>query len=278
MKKLLNRTIVITGASRGIGREMALKFASEGANVVIAAKSAEPHPKLQGTIHSVAAEVEAVGGKALAIQVDVRSEEQIQDMVAKTIENFGSLDVLINNAGAIKLTSVEYTSLKYYDLMQQINARAVFLCSQTALPHLKKSPHAHIVNLSPPLNLNPRWFAQHAPYTLSKYGMTMLTMGMAAEFANYKIAVNSLWPKTLIATAAIEFELGGKEHFAMGRLPSIMADAAYELIQTPNQEITGQALIDEDLLRKRGVSNFDAYAYQAGTKKFFPDLFLDAEE
>ncbi len=277
MKTLLNRTILITGASRGIGREMALKFASEGANIVIAAKSAEPHPKLQGTIHSVAAEVEAAGGKALAVQVDVRSEEQVQNMVTTAIEKFGNLDVLINNAGAIKLAGVEHTPLKSYDLMQQINARAVFLCSQAALPHLKKSEQAHIINLSPPLNLNPRWFTQHAPYTISKYGMTMLTLGMAGEFAPYGIAVNALWPRTLIATAAIEFELGGKEHFAMGRLPSIMADAAYALIQTRKLEVNGQALIDEDFLRSQGQTDFDHYAYQPGTKNFFPDLFLDSE-
>ncbi|MGK0291319.1 MAG: citronellol/citronellal dehydrogenase [bacterium] len=232
MANLKGKTIIITGASRGIGREIALRFAKDGANIVIAAKSAEPHPKLKGTIFSVAKEVEEAGGQALAIQVDIRYEDQVQKMVEATVEKFGGIDGLINNAGAIGLTTVEATPVKRYDLMQSINSRGVFLCSQAVLPYLKTSENPHILSLSPPINLAPQWIKDYAPYALSKFGMTVLSLGMSEEFKQYGIAVNTLWPQTIIATAAIEMTLGGTEVFENCRSPKIMADAAYEILTT----------------------------------------------
>ncbi|MEN0108091.1 MAG: SDR family oxidoreductase, partial [Pseudomonas sp.] len=228
---LSGKTLFISGASRGIGREIALKAAADGANIVIAAKSAEAHAKLEGTIHSVAAEVEAAGGKALALQLDVRDEEAVAAAMAKAAEHFGAIDALVNNAGAIKLVGVEHLQPKRFDLMFQINTRAVMVCSQAALPYLKQSK-GHILNLSPPLNMDSKWFAQHGPYTVTKYGMSMLTVGMSEEFAKYGISVNSLWPKTMIATAAIEFELGSREAFKCARVPAIMADAAHAILSS----------------------------------------------
>lgn len=275
MKPLRGKTIIITGSSRGIGRAMALKFAADGANIVVAAKSAEPHPKLPGTIHTVAAEVEAAGGQGLALQVDVRDADQVAAMAEQAAARFGGIDVLINNAGAISLTSVEKTPLKRYDLMQQINSRAVFLCSQGVLPHLKQAANPHILSLSPPVNLAPQWLAGHAPYTLSKYGMTLLSLGMAQEFRPYKIAVNTLWPRTIIATAAIEFAVGDRDTFRFCRTPEIMADAAYEIITTPELSLTGQTLIDEDVLRGRGISDFKDYRHDPEFDgDLFPDLFI----
>src|SRR5690554_4260585 len=272
---LQNKTIIITGASRGIGRAIALRCARDGANLVLAAKSAQPHPKLPGTIHSVAREVEEAGGKALAIQVDVRNDQQVQEMAQQAAEHFGGIDALINNAGAIKMTGVEHTELKRFDLMHQINTRAVMSCSQAALPWLKKSSAGHIINLSPPLNLDPKWFAQYAPYTLTKYGMSMLTIGMAAEFQRYGIAVNSLWPQTLIATAAVEFEVGNAAILDRARKPEIMADAAYEILMTQGATLTGQHLIDEALLRQRGVTDFEGYRHNPdAAEELMNDLFL----
>ncbi|CAM3546727.1 SDR family oxidoreductase [Parendozoicomonas haliclonae] len=272
---LKNRTIFITGASRGIGREIALRCAREGANIVIAAKSDEPHPKLPGTIHSVAEEVVEAGGQALAIKVDVRDEESVKAAVAKAAEHFGGIDVVINNAGAISLTPVEVTPVKKYDLMNQINSRAVFVCSQAALPWLKKSEFGgHIINLSPPLNLDEKWLKPYAPYTLSKYGMTLLTLGMSGEFQRYGIAVNSLWPRTTIATAALN-NVGDSSLNDRSRTPAIMADAAREILVTPDLALTGQTLLDEDLLRERGHTEFDHYAYNPEkADQLFPDLFL----
>ena len=273
---LNNRTIIITGASRGIGREMALKFASQGANIVIAAKSVEPHPKLPGTIFSVAQEVIEAGGQSLAVQVDVRDDASIQQMITQTVEQFGGIDVLINNAGAIKLAGAASLPLKRFDLMYQINTRAVLACSQAALPWLKKSPNAHILNLSPPLNMNPKWFMHYGPYTTTKYGMSMLTIGMAEEFKRYGIAVNSLWPQTVISTAAIEFEGGGAATMSKGRKPAIMADAAYQIICSENQEITGEHLIDEQLLKAKGVNDFEKYRYDVHSNQpLMTDLFID---
>ena len=272
---LEKRTILITGASRGIGREIALRCAQEGANIVIAAKSDEPHPKLPGTIHSVADEVVAAGGQALALKVDVRDELQVQAAIKKAAEHFGGIDVLINNAGAISLTPVEITPVKKYDLMNQINSRAVFVCSQAALPYLKKSKAGgHILNLSPPLNMDEKWLKPYAAYTLSKYGMTILTLGMAGEFQRYGIAVNSLWPRTTIATAALN-NVGDSSLNDRSRTPAIMADAAREVLITGELELTGQTLLDEDLLRDRGQSDFHQYAYNpANRDQLFPDLFL----
>lgn len=278
MNTLNEKTIIITGSSRGIGRAMAVRFATEGANIVIASKSAEPHPKLEGTIFDVAREVEAAGGRALPVQVDVRFEDQVDAMVNQAVETFGGIDVLINNAGAISLTNVEKTDVKRYDLMQSINSRAVFICSRAVLPYLKASDNAHILNLSPPLNIRTRWFKDNAPYTLSKYGMTMLAMGMSAEFEPYGIAVNCLWPKTAIATAAIEFAIGSREFFMRCRKPDIVADAAYEIITTQGRKLTGQTLIDEDLLAARGYSDLSKYAYSPEhADQLMPDFFLDIE-
>ncbi|HBZ94831.1 MULTISPECIES: SDR family oxidoreductase [unclassified Pseudomonas] len=272
---LSGKTLFITGASRGIGREIALKAAADGANIVIAAKSAEPHPKLEGTIFSVAAEVEAAGGKALALQLDVRDEQAVAAAMAKAAEHFGGIDALVNNAGAIKLVGVEKLEPKRFDLMYQINTRAVMVCSQAALPYLKQSAGGHILNLSPPLNLDAKWFAQHGPYTVTKYGMSMLTLGMSEEFKKYGISVNSLWPKTMIATAAIEFELGSRDAFKRARTPAIMADAAHAILTSQGRSLTGRLLIDEDILRERGVSNFEQYRFDPAGGSLVPDLFVD---
>lgn len=274
MSSLKNKTIIITGASRGIGREVALACAAEGANIVIAAKSDQPHPKLEGTIHSVVKEVEEAGGQGLAVKVDVRSEEDIDNLIAKTVEKFGGIDAIINNAGAIALAGVESTPLKKLDLMMQVNFRAVFLLSQKALPHLKKSENGHILSFSPPLDLDRRWMRNHSPYTLTKYGMSMLTMGMSDEFKRYGIAVNALWPRTVIHTAATSF--GGKQSFDRARAPKIMADAAFALLKTEKREITGQLLIDEDFLRTQGVEDFEQYRAnpESDKKDLMPDLFV----
>lgn len=272
---LSGKTLFITGASRGIGREIALKAAADGANIVIAAKSAEPHPKLAGTIHSVAAEVEAAGGKALALQLDVRDEQAVAAAMARAAEHFGGIDALVNNAGAIKLVGVEKLEPKRFDLMYQINTRAVMVCSQAALPYLKQSASGHILNLSPPLNLDAKWFAQHGPYTVTKYGMSMLTLGMSEEFNKYGISVNSLWPKTMIATAAIEFELGSRDAFKRARTPAIMADAAHAILSSEGRSLTGRLLIDEDILRERGVSDFEQYRFDPAGGSLVPDLFVD---
>src|SRR5471032_2841290 len=254
---LQGKTLFITGASRGIGREIALRAARDGANIVIAAKSAEPHPKLPGTIFSVAKEVE------------------VREALARANEHFGGIDALINNAGAIKLTGVQHVELKRFDLMHQINTRAVLLCSQAALPYLKKSG-GHILSISPPLNLASKWFAQYSPYTVTKYGMSMLTLGMSEEFASYGISVNSLWPQTMIATAAIEFQLGSRESFKHARTPAIMADAAYAILSSSGRSITGRLLIDEEILGENGVTDFEGYRFEPGsTDKLMPDLFVD---
>ena len=272
---LQGKTLFITGASRGIGREIALRAAKDGANIVIAAKSAEAHPKLPGTIHSVAKEVEAAGGKALALQVDVRDEDAVRNALAQANEHFGGIDALVNNAGAIKLTGVQHIELKRFDLMHQINTRAVLLCSQAALPYLKKSA-GHILNLSPPLNMANKWFAQFSPYTVTKYGMSMLTIGMSEEFASYGISVNSLWPQTMIATAAIEFQLGNRESFKHARTPAIMADAAHVILGSSARQITGRLLIDEEILREHGVTEFKHYRFEPGSDAaLMTDLFID---
>jgi NAD(P)-dependent dehydrogenase (short-subunit alcohol dehydrogenase family) len=272
---LQGKTLFITGASRGIGREIALRAARDGANIVIAAKSADPHPKLPGTIFSVAKEVEDAGGKALALQVDVRDELAVREALAQAHEHFGAIDAMINNAGAIKLTGVQHIELKRFDLMHQINTRAVLLCSQAALPYLKKTK-GHILNLSPPLNLATKWFAQYSPYTVTKYGMSMLTLGMSEEFASYGISVNSLWPQTMIATAAIEFQLGSRESFKHARTPAIMADAAYAILDSSGRSITGRLLIDEEILSEHGVTVFERYRFAPDTTDpLMPDLFVD---
>ena len=277
MTELRGHTIIITGSSRGIGRSMALKLAHHGANLVIAAKSAEPHPKLPGTIYEVAEEVRAAGGNALPVQVDVRMADQVQAMVEAAMQQFGRIDALVNNAGAISLTNIEKTPIKRYDLMQSINSRAVFLCSQAALPHLKKAPNPHILSMAPPLNLNSAGLREHAPYTLSKYGMTLLSLAMAEEFKQYRIAVNCLWPKTIIATAAIEFAVGDRDTLRYCRKPEIVADAAYRILTSDSGALTGQTLIDEDILKQQGITDWNRYAYDPDyAGRLRQDIFLDA--
>lgn len=270
---LKNKTIIITGSSRGIGREMALRFAKDGANLVITGKSVT-EGKLPGTIHSVAEEVEQAGGKALAIQVDVRYPEQIENMVQKTVDTFGGVDVLINNAGAIQLTPLEQTDPKRLDLMLDINVRSTLLCSHYCIPEFKKRNGGHIITLSPPIDMNPKWFSNHVGYTISKYGMSMSTIGLAQELKDIPVSVNSLWPRTTIDTAAVQMLMGESGH-QHSRTPAIMADAAYEILNTKPGELTGQTLLDEPFLKERGYSDFDKYACVPG-EKLFTDLFVES--
>jgi citronellol/citronellal dehydrogenase len=270
---LQGKTIFITSASRGIGREIALKCAREGANVALAAKTADAHAKLAGTIHSVAAEVEAAGGKALPLQVDVRDETSIQAAVDRCVASFGGIDVLVNNASAIMLSGTLQTPLKRFDLMWTVNARGTFACSQACLPHLMCARNPHILTISPPINLDPKWFRPHTAYTISKYGMSMCTLGMAAEFAVHGVAVNSLWPRTTIATAAIEFNFP-PEILKASRKPAIMADAAYAAIMRDSRRHTGRFYVDEAVLREEGITDFDQYAVNPGTN-LYADLFLE---
>lgn len=272
---LQDKTLFITGASRGIGREIALRAARDGANVVIAAKSDAPHPKLPGTIHTVAEEVRQAGGKAMALKLDVRDEVAVRAAMDQAAEHFGGIDALVNNAGAIRLQGVEHLEPKRFDLMFQINTRAVMVCSQAALPYLKRSANPHILSLCPPLNLDPKWFAQYGPYTTTKYGMSMLTLGMSEEFARYGISVNGLWPRTIIATAAIEYEVGGAQIFGKARTPAIMADAAHAILTRSGRSLTGRLLIDEDVLREQGTTDFDAYRYDPQGGPLMPDLYLE---
>ena len=268
---LHGKTIFISGASRGIGLAIGLRAARDGANVVVAAKTTEPHPKLPGTIYSAAQEVEAAGGKALPLMVDIREEAQVLAAVAKTVETFGGIDILINNASAISLTGTLETPMKRYDLMHQINTRGTYLCSQACLPHLKKAANPHILNLSPPLNMTAYWFKNHVAYTMAKYGMSMCVLGMAEEFRG-KVAVNALWPRTTIATAAVNM-LGGDAMMRASRKPSIMAEAAVAILTRPI-ETTGQFFVDDDVLREfNGVTNFDDYATTPGVEPI-PDFFL----
>lgn len=273
MSLLLGKTAVITGASRGIGRECALRLAKEGVNIVIAAKSDEAHPKLPGTIHSVAEEVKALGVEALPLKCDVRDPENVISVMKQSADRFGGIDILINNAGAINLTDTSSTSIKKFDLMHSVNARAVFLCVQSALPYLKKSAHAHVLSFSPPVTLEPKWLKNHVAYTLSKYGMSLCTIGMAEEFKEDKISFNSLWPRTLIATAAVEW-LMGDEGIKHSRTPEIMADAACEILKTPPGDLTGQCLIDETFLRSIGKTEFDHYAHDPNSE-LMPDIYVE---
>jgi len=272
MSDLNNKTIFITGASRGIGRAIALRCARDGANIVIAAKTAEPHAKLAGTIHSVAQEVEAAGGRALPIQLDIREEDAVLAAAKRAADAFGGIDVLVNNASAISMTGTLATPIKRYDLMQAINARGTFLCSQACLPYLLKAANPHILTLSPPLTLKPKWFKGHVAYTIAKYGMSMCTLGMAAEFAAQGVAVNSLWPRTTIATAAVEVYF--PTVVANSRKPEIMADAAYAILTRDSRKTTGNFFVDEEVLRAEGISDFSQYAVTPGAP-LAPDLFLD---
>lgn len=268
-----NKTVFITGASRGIGKAIALRLAAEDANIVIAAKSIEENPKLGGTIYTAAAEIEEAGGKALPVQCDIRDEMQIHNAVEKAAEKFGGIDILINNASAISLTPAEQTDTKRFDLMHNINVRGTFFVSKACIPYLKKGNNAHILNLSPPINPDSKWFAAHAAYTISKYNMTMIALGLAAELKKYNIAANTLWPKTTIATAAVKNLLGGDALVKMSRKPEIMADAAFYILQKPSNECTGNTFIDEDVLTAEGITDFDKYAITPGGR-LYKDLFL----
>ncbi|MBL8906792.1 MAG: NAD(P)-dependent oxidoreductase [Rhizobiales bacterium] len=254
---LKGKTLFITGASRGIGLAIALRAARDGANIAIAAKTVEPHPRLEGTIHTAAAEIEAAGGNALALACDIRDETQIAAAAHRTAETFGGIDICINNASAISLTSTLDTPAKRYDLMHAVNGRGTFLVSQACLPHLLKAPNGHILTLAPPLDLDPKWFAPHVAYTTAKYAMSLISLGLAAEFAG-RVAVNCLWPRTLIATAAVRNVVGGVEAMRRARKPAIMADAAYAIL-VKNKDFTGHFLIDDSFLASEGVNDFDQY-------------------
>lgn len=272
MTSLHGKTLFITGASRGIGLAIALRAARDGANVVIAAKSAVPNPKLPGTIHSAAAAVEAAGGQALAVQCDIRDEDNIEAAIAATVERFGGIDILVNNASAIWLQGIANTPMKRFDLMQQVNARGTFLCTQKALPHLAKAANPHVLTLAPPPSLDPKWWAPHTGYTLAKMGMSFVTLGLAAELADSGIAINALWPRTIIATDALNM-IPGVE-IPRCRTPEIVADAAHAVLTRPARGFTGKFLIDEDVLREAGVSDFSRYAVDASLEPL-PDLFVD---
>ena len=257
---LKGKTVFMSGGSRGIGLAIALRAARDGANVTIAAKTAEPHPKLPGTIYSAAEEIEAAGGKALPVLCDIRDERQVGEAVQKTVERFGGIDICVNNASAISLTGTLQTDMKRYDLMNQINARGTFLVSKMCIPHLKLAKNPHIVNLAPPLDMKAKWFKGHVAYTMAKFGMSMCTLGMAAEFAEDGIAVNSLWPLTAIDTAAVRNLLGGEAVASVSRSPEILADAFYAIVTKPSRETTGNFFIDEEVLRAEGVDDFSIYA------------------
>ena len=268
-----NKTVLITGASRGIGKAIALKLAAAGANIVIAAKSTEEDGRLGGTIFSAAAEIEAAGGKALAVYCDIRDEKLIGEVMEKTAARFGGLDILINNASAISITNTEKTEPKRFDLMFDINVRGTFMVTKYALPLLKKSSNAHVLTLSPPLNFDMRWFKSHLAYTLSKYNMSLMAEGWAEEFKKDTVASNSLWPATLIATAAVKNMLGGEQLFAMSRKPEIMADAAYYILRREAGSTTGNHFIDEDVLREEGITDLEPYSVKPGAT-LQRDLFL----
>ncbi len=272
-----NKTAFITGASRGIGKAIALRLAQEGANIVIAAKTTEPHPRLEGTIYSAANEIENAGGKALAVHCDIRFEEQIAEAMDKGATHFGGIDILINNASAISLTNVENTTSKSFDLMHDINVRGTFLVSKACIPYLQKGKNPHILTLSPPVNLDEKWVSAHVAYTISKYSMTMIASGLAGELKHAHIASNSLWPKTTIATAAVRNLLGGEALIRKSRSPEIVAEAAFYILQRPSHECTGYAFIDEEVLRSEGVRDFTKYAIEPN-ETLFTDLFLNRED
>ncbi len=268
------KTVLITGATRGIGKAMGLRLAREGANIVIAAKSVAENPKLGGTIYTAAAEMEAAGGKALAVPCDIRFEEQIQNVVDKAVAHFGGIDILINNASAISLTPTEQTEAKRFDLMYSINVRGTFLVTKACVPFLRKGNNPHILTLSPPLNLDPKWFANHVAYTISKYDMSLLTIGWAREFKEDGIAANALWPRTTIDTAAVRNLLGGQMLANMSRKPEILADAAYYILSKPSATCTGNLFLDQQVLAAEGITDLSTYSVVPGAE-LYPDLFVD---
>jgi citronellol/citronellal dehydrogenase len=276
---LAGKTLFISGGSRGIGLAIALRAARDGANVALVAKTAEPHPKLEGTVYTAAAQIEAVqaeagGGHTLPVVGDIRDEDQVAAAVALAVERFGGIDVCVNNASAINLSGTEALEIKRYDLMQSINTRGTFVVSRACVPHLKRAANPHILTLSPPISLEPRWLGPHIGYTIAKYGMTLCALGFAAEFAGDGIASNALWPRTLIATAAVQNLLGGEAAMARSRRPELYSDAAYAVITRPSRDCTGHAFLCEDVLAAEGVTNLDQYSYQSGAEPE-ADLFVD---
>jgi len=271
---LHNKTAFITGASRGIGKSIALRIAKDGGNVIIAAKSVEENPKLGGTIFSAAKDIENAGGKALPVQCDIRFEDQVQAAIDKAVAQFGGIDIVINNASAISLTPTEQTEPKRFDLMHDINVRGTFFVTRACIPHLKKSGNAHILTLSPPINLNPKWFGGHVAYTMTKYCMSMMAIGWAAELKQYRIASNALWPRTTIDTAAVRNLLGGEALAKMSRIPDILADATYYIVNKPSADCTGNCFIDEEVLLKEGISDLSHYSVVPGAN-LYKDLFVD---
>jgi citronellol/citronellal dehydrogenase len=273
-RSLGGRTLLISGGSRGIGLAIALRAARDGANVALIAKTDQPHPKLEGTIHTAAAAIEKAGGNALPIVGDIRDEDRVAAAVAETVERFGGIDVCVNNASAINLVGTEQIEMKRYDLMQNINARGTFVLSKLAIPHLRESANPHVLTLSPPLSLDPRWARDHVAYTIAKYGMSLCTLGMAAEFRDDGIAFNSLWPRTIVATAAVQNLLGGDEAMARARTPEIMSDAAHAILTRPSRECTGNFFLAEDVLVEEGITDFTGYAAAPGAEPL-PDLYVD---
>jgi citronellol/citronellal dehydrogenase len=273
MSRLKGKTLFITGASRGIGKAIALRAARDGASIAIAAKTVEPHPKLPGTIYTAAKEIEAVGGKALPVEVDIRFEDQVHAAVEKTVEEFGKIDILVNNASAISLTGTLETEMKRFDLMFDVNVRGTFACTRACLHHLLKADNPHVLNISPPLAMAARWFRSHCAYTISKYGMSMCVLGMAEEFRSRGVAVNGLWPVTVIATAAITM-LGGAVTEKFCRKPEIVADAAHAILARDSRSCTGNFFLDEEILKEEGVTDFTHYAVDPGSPPA-PDLFVE---
>jgi citronellol/citronellal dehydrogenase len=272
---LSGRTMFMSGGSRGIGLAIALRAARDGANVALIAKTTEPHPKLEGTIYTAAEQIEAAGGQALPLPGDIRHEDQVVDAVAKTVERFGGIDIVVNNASAIQIEGSETLPMKRYDLMQNINTRGTFLVSRACVPHLKKGTNPHVLTLSPPLNMKPHWFQHHLAYTIAKYGMSMCTLGMAAEYAGDGVAFNSLWPRTIIATAAVQNLLGGDEAMARSRKPEILADAAHAIVVRDSRECSGNFFIDDEVLAEEGITDLSDYTYGDGAN-LQTDIFLDA--
>jgi citronellol/citronellal dehydrogenase len=274
---LAGRTLFITGASRGIGLAIALRAAADGANIAIAAKTTEPHPKLPGTIHTAAAEIEAAGGRALPLPVDIRDEQQVEQAVSQTVETFGGIDILVNNASAISLTPTPATDMKRFDLMHQVNTRGTFLCSKLCLPHLARSSNAHILMLSPPLNMEERWFAPHVAYSIAKYGMSLCVLGLSGELRRQGIAVNALWPRTVIDTAALRVAMAqyDSSERLRSRKPQIMADAAHVILCANSREFTGNFCIDEQVLRAQGQTDLARYRHEGVREEdLLPDFFV----
>jgi citronellol/citronellal dehydrogenase len=276
MGSLAGKTVLISGGSRGIGLAIGVRAARDGANVVLIAKTAEPHPKLEGTIYTAAEQIEAAGGQALPVVGDIRDEAQVASAVEQAVERFGGIDVCVNNASAINLAGTEAMDMKRYDLMQDINTRGTFVVSKACIPHLKRSDNPHVLTMSPPLSLDPKWLQHHVGYTIAKYGMSLCTIGMAEEFRGDGIAFNSLWPRTIIATAAVQNLLGGDEAMARSRRPELMADAAYAIVTRSSRETTGNLFLAEDVLIEEGVSDFSGYSYGGADAELQTDLFVES--